>query len=72
MNTLKFANANRVYFRLGQPEYTSLTQKFNNIVGVDLVLSNVNDIRLFLMKAVMESVLWPESHGLLGSHKDLP
>ena len=48
-NTLKFANTNRVYFRLGLSEYTSLTQKFNNEVRVDLALyeSNVDDIRPF-------------------------
>ena len=49
MNTLKFANTNRVYFKLEQLEYTSLTQKVNNEVRVDLVLyeSNVDDIRPF-------------------------
>ena len=47
MNTLKFPNTNRVYFRVGWPEYTFLTQKINNEVRVGLVLneSNVNDIR---------------------------
>ena len=49
MNTLKFANTNRVYFRVRQPEYISLTQKINNEVRVGLVLneSNVDDIRPF-------------------------
>ena len=47
MNTLKFANTNGVYFRVGQPHYTFLTQKINNGVRVGLVLneSNVDDIR---------------------------
>ena len=47
MNTLKFVNTNRVYFKLEQLEYTFLTQKINNEVRVDLVLyeSNVDDIR---------------------------
>ena len=49
MNTLKFANTNRVYFRVRQSEYISLTQKVNNEVRVGLVLneSNVDDIRPF-------------------------
>ena len=47
MNTLRFANTNGVYFRVGQPEYTFLTQKINNEVRAGLVLneSNVDDIR---------------------------
>ena len=47
MNTLKFPNTNGVYFRVGGPEYTFLTQKIDNEVRVGLVLneSNVNDIR---------------------------
>ena len=47
MNTLKFANTNGVYFRVGQPEHTFLTQKINNEVRVGVVLneSNVDDIR---------------------------
>ena len=47
MNTLRFANTNGVYFRVGQPEYTFLTQKINNEVIAGLVLneSNVDDIR---------------------------
>ena len=47
MNTLKFANTNGVYFRVGQSEYTFLTQKINNEVRVGLVLneSNVDDIK---------------------------
>ena len=49
MNTPKFANTNKVYFRVGQPDYISLTQKINNEVRVGLVLneSNVDDIRPF-------------------------
>ena len=48
-NTLKFANTNRVYFRFGQCEYKSLTQKVNNEVRVDLALceSNADDVRPF-------------------------
>ena len=42
MSTLKFANTNRVYFRVGQPEYTSLTQKINNEVRVGLALYESN------------------------------
>ena len=42
MNTLRFANTNGVYFRVGQPEYTFLTQKINNEVRVDLVLNESN------------------------------
>ena len=49
MNTLKFANTNGIYFTVGQPEYTFLTQNINNEVRVGLVLnkSNVDDIRLY-------------------------
>ena len=59
-NTLKFANTSRVYFRLGQPEYTSLTQKFNNEVRDDLALyeSNVYDIRPFWWRQ-----LWSQFYG---------
>ena len=46
MNTLRFANTNGVYFRVGQPEYTFLTQKINNEVRVDLVFNESNvDVR---------------------------
>ena len=47
MDFLKFDNTNGVYFRVGQPEYTFLTQKINNEVRAGLVLneSNVDDIR---------------------------
>ena len=73
-NTLKFANINRVYFRVGQPEYISLTQKNSNEFRIGLALheTNVDDIRPLLVKEALESVFSPESNGLLGSYKDLP
>ena len=48
-NTLKFANINRVYFRVGQPKYISLTQKNNNKFRIGLALHepNVDDISSF-------------------------
>ena len=47
MNTPKFARTNRVYSRVGQPEYIFLIQKIINEVRVGLALneSNVDDIR---------------------------
>ena len=47
MNTPKFVRTNRVYSRVGQPEYIFLIQKIINEVRVGLALneSNVDDIR---------------------------